>query len=362
MRRPTRVPERRRPAARAAAAGAAFLLASALALAGCAKKGPPTGGPPDLEPPRVIATSPDSGAAAVPTHARVSVTFSEGMEPRTSGEALEFAPPLTIVQRRWSGNTVTLVLEDTLRAEHAYTLFVGSGAHDRHGNALVESRAVVFTTAKVFPPGVISGHIDAVGFKPAGTALWFYLGARQPDSTARDFDALAVADNHGDFRVAGLAAGTWRVWGFADLNHNHSFEPATDLLVRADTVLEITPEHPRVADLRIPMLNPHAPGRFAGAVVDTVSDHSGIVLLIVTSLADTTRRLSYEVPESGSFDFHWDPGTYRVRAYRDLDRNHVWKRDTEPASTEFEFKLGPGTEVTSITLVLLRPGSGGTGP
>ena len=137
MRRLTRVPD---PGAATGfkAARNALLLACALAAAGCAKKGPPTGGPPDLEPPRVLSTSPDSGTAGVGVRPRVSVTFSEGMEPRTTGDALEFAPPVAISQRRWSGNTVTLVLKDSLRTNHAYTLFVGSSARDRHGNPLVE--------------------------------------------------------------------------------------------------------------------------------------------------------------------------------------------------------------------------------
>jgi hypothetical protein len=351
MRRPTRAPE---------AAGLAAGLALLAALAGCAKKGPPTGGPPDLEPPRVVSTSPDSGAAGVPTHARVAVTFSEGMEPRSTGAALEFAPPLLVQQQRWSGNTVTLVLKDTLRADHTYTLYVGAGARDRHGNPLVESRAVVFTTAPTFPPGAIAGHVDAVGFKAGQTSLWLYRGSRLPDSTARDFDALGVADSKGDFRVSGLGAGPWRVWGFADLNHNRSFEPASDLLVMADTVLTITAEHPEVSGLVLHMLNPKAPGRFAGSVLDTVSDHSGVARLIVTSLADTTRRVSYEIPESGGFDLQWEKGTYRVRAYRDLDRNKAWKRDTEPASDEIEVTIEPGGELTGVTFVLKRPGAEGT--
>jgi hypothetical protein len=332
------------------------VLAAALLLAGCAKKGPPSGGPPDLEPPRVVQTVPDSGAAGVSRRPTISVSFSEGMEPRSSGDALEFAPPLTILQRRWSGNTVSLVLKDSLRADHTYTLFVGSGARDRHGNPLADARAVVFTTSATFPPGVVSGRVEAVGFKPASTSVWLYRDGRKPDSTARDFDALAVADAKGEFRVAGLAPGTWRLWGFADLNHNRSFEPASDLLVPVDTTIVLTLEQPVAKDIRLHMVDPKAPGRFAGTVVDSVSDQSGVVRLIVTAVADTTRRLAYEVPESGSFDFQWDPGTYRVRAYRDLDRNKAWKRDTEPASTEVVVTIGPGAEIVGATFVLVRPG------
>jgi hypothetical protein len=361
MRRRIRVPDPDR-GGRGGRAAIALVLAALAGLSGCAKKGPPSGGPPDLEPPRVVQTVPDSGAAGVSTHPRVSITFSERMEPRTTGDAFEFAPPLAIVQRRWSGTTVSLVLKDSLRAEHTYTLFVGGGARDIHGNGLIDARAVVFTTAKTFPPGVLTGHIDAVGFQAGGTSLWCYRDGRKPDSTARDFDALGVADIKGDFRIAGLAPGAWRVWGFADLNRNRSFEPATDLLVAVDTVLTLTAERPLAADLRLHMVNPRAPGRFGGTVLDTVSIQTGVVRLIVTPAADSTRRLAYEVPESGSFSFQWEPGVYRIRAYRDLDRNKAWKADTEPASRELTVTIAPGAQVLDVSFVLIRPTAEGRSP
>jgi predicted small lipoprotein YifL len=342
----------RRIRARRAVAALALLAA----FAGCAKKGPPSGGPPDLEPPRMTGAAPDSGAAGVALLPRISVSFSEGMEPRSTGEAVELAPPVPIRQRRWSGHTLTLVLEDTLQRDHTYTMFVGSGARDLHGNNLQEARTIVFTTAAAFPAGGLEGEIDATGFKAPGTTLWCYREGRLPDSTARDFDALGVADAAGKFRVSGLAVpGRWHVWGFADLNHNRSFEPGTDLLVDADTLLELTAERPVARDIRLRMLNPHAPGRFAGTVIDSLGDTAGQLRIYAISESDTTRRLVFEVPDNGQFDLSLDAGNFRVRAFRDLDRNRAWKRDTEPASDEYVLDVRPGGETTEFVLVLRRP-------
>lgn len=348
MRRPIPAPEG--PRARGAALAA---LLAALAVAGCAKKAPPSGGPPDLEPPRIVSMSPDSGAAGVPRDARVSITFSEGMEPRGTGGSVEFSPPIEIRQRRWSGRTLTLVLAESLRAERTYTLFIGGNARDRHGNNLADARTVVFTTAATFPAGVIEGVVEAVGFQAQGTLLWCYRDGRQPDSTARDFDALGVADRSGAFRIAGLETGApWRVWAFADLNHNRSFEPGTDLLEAADSIVTLTPGEPVAQGVRLKLTNMRAQGRFLGVVTDTVSDQSGSLRLIVTPLADSTRRVLYEVPASGSFDLRWDPGLYRVRAFRDRDRDRIWKRDEEPASLEVEVRITPGGELKGATFVL----------
>jgi hypothetical protein len=159
------------------AAGAVVLL---VVLAGCARKGPPSGGPPDIVPPLVVSCEPDSGKARVSLDARLSVTFSEGMEPRSTGDAVSLAPRVDIRQRRWSGRELTLVLEESMRANQTYTLFVGPSARDRHGNSMTSGFTVVFSTADSFPAGVLEGTIEARGFEVAGTYLWCYRDGRAP--------------------------------------------------------------------------------------------------------------------------------------------------------------------------------------
>jgi hypothetical protein len=352
MPRRIRAPE---PAPARAGRLAILLLAAAAFLASCAKKGPPSGGPPDIEPPRMVETSPDSGAAGVERMPEISVTFSEGMEPRSSGEAVELAPPVPIERRRWAGRTLRLELKDSLRADHTYTLFVGSGARDLHGNNLRDARTVVFTTATKFPPGGIEGRVDAIGFKAAGTTLWCYRDGHKPDSTARDFDALGVADAAGNFRVHGLTVpGTWRIWGFADLNGNRSYEPDADLLVPSDTTFELTADEPVVTNVRIKMLNPRAPGHVAGTVTDTLGGETGLGRIFAVGVTDTTKKLIYELNENGAFEFDLEAGRYRMRAFRDLDRNRAWKRDVEPASEEILIDVKPGGETVGLVLVMQR--------
>src|SRR5499427_7678554 len=263
MSRRTRVRDPRR-------ARAAIVLAL-LAVAGCARKQMPSGGPPDLEPLKVVAVSPDSGATGVSRDPRITVEFSEGMDPRTGALAVELAPRVEIKQRRWSGRKLTLVLADSLATNQTYTMFVGADARDRHGNALVEGRTVPFSTAAHFPPGVIEGEVVATGFPAPGTFLWCYPEGRSPDSTARDFVAIGLAGEGGKFNVTGLhVPGRYRVWAFADLNHNHSFEPGQDLLVPADTTLALTVENPVATGLRLKVVNPKAPGHIKGTVLDSL--------------------------------------------------------------------------------------------
>jgi len=353
------VPERPRPGfgrALASAPPAALLLAVVLLSASCARKGPPTGGPPDIVQPDVLSVTPDSGATRVSRTARPTIEFTEGMDPRSATLAVEVAPNVDIRQRRWSGRKLTLVFADSLLADHTYTLFVGGDARDRHGNPLKAGRAIPFTTAERFPPGVIEGEVVATGFVAPGTYLWCYPEGRSPDSTARDFQAVGLAGDLGVFRITGLAVpGRYRVWAFADLNHNHSYEPDRDLLAPSDTTLELTQAAAVLRGLKLNVINPRAPARVRGAVVDSLGDDRGQLRLIVKADADTARRLLYDITATGSFDFKWDPGVYHVRAFRDVDRNKAWKREEEPASEEIIVNLPPAADRELPALVLRRP-------
>jgi hypothetical protein len=370
MPRPIREPESRgilanarHPRAHAARWAATLVLGCALFVTGCARKQPPSGGPPDLDPPRVLTVTPDSGATSVPRDVRLTVEFSEGMDPRSTSVAVEVAPRVDIRQRRWAGRTLALVLADSLRADHVYTLFVGSDARDRHGNPLQVGRTVPFTTGPRFPPGIIQGEVAATGFTAPGTYLWCYPEGVQPDSTARDFEAVGLAGDGGAFRITGLEVpGRYRLWAFADLNRNHSFEPGLDLLVGADTTLSLTAGQAVASGVRLRVVNPKAPGRVKGAVLDSLGDKNGTLRLIVISASDSSRRLLYDIDASGAYDLGWEPGTYRVRAFRDADRNKIWKRDEEPASEEREITVRPGESQELKAFVLVRPRAEGTAP
>ena len=349
-----------RTGARAALGASALLLALA-PLASCARKGAPSGGPPDIEPPRLIAAAPDSGAHGVAHDVAPSLTFSEGMDPRSTAEAIAIAPRVDIVQRRWSGRRVTIVLAETLKADQTYTLFLGRGARDRHGNPLEGGATVVFTTADTMPPGILSGRILARGFPVDGTYLWCYDAAtgRAPDSTARDFDAVGLADGGGGFRVVGLPVpGRYRLWVFADLNHNRSFEPASDILTPLDTVFALSAEAPAAESIAATVSNPHSPGKVRGAVLDSLADHTGTLGVVAVAADDSSRRVLATVDDRGRYELQVRAGVWLLRAWRDVDRSRDWQPAREPASPERRVEVGPAAEIVDVDLVLERAPGG----
>jgi hypothetical protein len=293
----------------------------------------------------------------VPREAPLSLTFSEGMEPRTSGEAIAISPPVEFRRLRWSGRTVYVELTKPLDPNRTYTMFLGRGAHDRHGNNMAAGATVVFTTGDSLPPGRIEGRLDAKGFAASGVYLWCYDLARHaaPDSTGRDFDAVGLVDVEGRFRIPALAVpGRYRIWAFADQNQNRSFEPDRDLLAPVDTTIWLTAARPVVRDLVFHVVNPRAPATVKGTVLDSLAEREGIVWVMASADSDTTRRVLATVDDLHRWEMQLDPGGWTLRAFRDLDRNRNWAPGREPASEPRAVRAEPAGLIEGLELVL-RP-------
>jgi hypothetical protein len=277
------------------------------------------------------------------------------MEPRSTGESVELAPPIEFLRQRWNGRTLTIELADSLERGQTYTLVVGGQARDRHGNPFGAGATVVFSTADTFPRGAIEGRLEARGFDAEGTALWCYQQGRAPDSTARDFDAIGIADRDGAFRISGLAVpGRYRLWAFADLDGNRSYEPERDILHPVDTTFALDPALPAAAGIALRLVNPRAQSMVRGAVLDSLGVAEGALWVFATSDSDTTVRIFSEVQKQGGFELQLRPGLWWLRAFRDLDKNRAWKSGEEHASEPLGIRVEPADDIKDVVLVLVR--------
>jgi hypothetical protein len=349
----------RRPPARARAAST--LALALLTMIGCARREPPSGGPPDLEAPRLVGAEPDSGSAAVAVDAHIKLTFSESMEPRSTGESVSLAPRVAIAQRKWSGRSLTLVLAEPLDSAQTYTVYVSGTARDSHGNPMGTGASVVFTTGANFPRGRIAGEVESRGFTTPSVYLWCYDAGRKnvPDSTARDFDAIGITDEHDEFRIDGLAVpGSYRLWAFADLNGNRSFEPDADVLFPIDTTFALTDGRPVVQNVKLVVVNVRAPGRLKGAVIDSVADSTGVTRVLAVAVKDTTKRALADVDAKGAFSLELERGAWVLRAFRDTNRDAVWQAERERASDPLTVQVDPAGDLVNLRLTI-RPRIGG---
>lgn len=336
------------------------MLALLAIASGCAKREPPSGGPPDLEPPRLVATYPDSGAAGVPLDATLTVSFSEGMEPRSAADAVALAPRVEMRRWKWEGNTVRVTLADSLRQGQTYTMFVSPSARDRHGNTMATGATVAFSTAAEFPAGRIVGQVEVRGLNQSAVSLWCYRAGSEPDSTAQDFDAIGLPTTDGNFRIEGLTVpGSYRLWAFADLNSNRSFEPLSDVLVPVDTTFHLTVEAPAVFDVEVTAINPRAPGEVEGAVLDSLADSLGVRRVSARSEADSTRTITADTEPGGAFSFQLEPGGWILVGFRDRNGDRAWQRGRELSSEPQRVVIEPAAEIKGLRLYVRGESSQG---
>lgn len=349
-------------------AGSLALGSSALLLmlaAGCAKKLPPPGGKLDIEPPHLLSVSPDSGTVGVSRRGPFTIEFSENMAHRDPALWLVLGPYARLGNGHWKAHTVTVDVADSLRVDQTYTLVISNAATDARGNRLRPARALIFTTGSSFAPGAITGHIEGRGgHYGEGVFVWAYRAdlGHAPDSTSRDFDALAVGGAAGRFALLGLPVPSkWKLYAFYDANHTQSFEPGIDLLNPLDSTITLTADAPRADSILIVSVDPTAPATAQGAVVDSAGD----VVVGKTGKSDPKLKVWVEPQDSvvtkkglttavavtaGAFRFSLPPGRYRFRAFLDNDLNNVYEVLREPAGDPRDVVVEPGGLITDIRL------------
>jgi hypothetical protein len=206
------------------------LAAVAAALAGCASQGVPPGGPPDLEPPRLVRTSPDTGAVGV-RGGEVAFQFDEVIAERPTGAATLGA--LFLVSPRdgeprvtWRRDAISVRPRGGFRDNTVYTVTMLPGIVDLRGNSRTEGAEVVFSTGATIPRTSLAGVVfDWVAGNAVPRALVEALHVRD-SATARDTTTyLAVADSLGRFAFRYLPPGDYTVRGAADANSNRAIDP-----------------------------------------------------------------------------------------------------------------------------------------
>jgi hypothetical protein len=102
------------------------------------------------------------------------------------------------------------------------------------------------------------------------------------------------------------------------------------------------------------MVNPRAPGRVRGAVIDSTGDTLGVIRIVATAEIDTTIRIMFDVDPQAAFDLKLQAGVWLLRAFRDDDHTRAWRTDVEPASPVQRVRLSPGADVQDVRLRLVR--------
>ncbi|MBI5836614.1 MAG: Ig-like domain-containing protein [Candidatus Eisenbacteria bacterium] len=328
----------------------AACLACLLALVtGCARMEPPSGGPLDLVPPVILATAPDSGAVQVPRGSVLRVEFSKSMDRRSVEDYIFTSPPVRFQEVRWSGRTLELVPQDSLRANTTYLAVVGTGARDSHGNALARAVNLVFSTGEKLSPGRVSGRVEAVKQSAAGIFVWLYDQALHADSLwgRDDPDYVGQTGADGHFEILGLGIGpAYSVHLFADLNRNRAFDEGGEYMMHLARRVQLTDSVPSDTSIRARYVDPKLPGSVAGRLDTSLVRLSGRVL--VECLDDTAATQTVTADARGGFLLRvTPPGKYRIYWFSDENQD-LLPDPAEKRGEALEFELKPGEDIQEL--------------
>lgn len=200
-------------------------VALAVIAAACANIGAPPGGPTRVEPPKVVAVSPESGAVNVRAE-RVVFEFDAVVSDRPAGGATTLEQMFLISPQdgsprvSWERDRIEVRPRRGFRPNTAYSVTLLPGLADLRGNVTRETRTIVFSTGPTIPGFRVRGRVfDWLAERPAVGALVEAL--RLPDSVM----FVGASDSTGQFAIGPLGEGTYAVRTVLDNNRNRTADP-----------------------------------------------------------------------------------------------------------------------------------------
>ncbi len=213
----------------AAAGLVVFSFVAAIAALSCAGQMAPSGGPVDKTPPQVVEASPVAGTLHFSEN-KFRLKFDKYMSQLTVEQAIFVSPNAGQLTYDWSGKELEVQCADTLRPNTTYILTLGTDAQDSHGNKLLQTYALAFSTGDKIDSASVWGSVfDA---NPAGVMIFAYkLDGRRPDTlnpshTKPDF--LTQSGKDGAFALTNLAPGSYRLIAVRDEFKNLLYDVQTD--------------------------------------------------------------------------------------------------------------------------------------
>ena len=182
----------------------------------CANQLGPGGGEVDRIPPQIIETIPQNGTTNYKEN-YFEVTFSEWVEKRSVQEAIFISPRIEKgLEFDWSGRTLTVNFNDTLKQNTTYIITIGAEVQDiNNRNKMAEPVTFSFSTGAQIDSGKISGKIYSDD--PSGMMVFAYM---QNDSIGDPMknqpDFISQVGANGKYTLLGLANGNYNVYAIRD--------------------------------------------------------------------------------------------------------------------------------------------------
>lgn len=191
---------------------------------------------PDATPPVVLSTSPSAGATGVDRSTKISVTFSEPLDPATA-VASNFSVRAGIVAVAGTvayapaTRTIEFTPAITLPNTATISVSVSSQIHDAAGNPLASSLAFAFATRDDIPPAVVSTTIPPTGDVPVTQVLAVTM--------SEPIDASSVTSSNVRLTLGGSGAIVPGLISYDAATQAVTFTPSSGLASATDYILTV---------------------------------------------------------------------------------------------------------------------------
>lgn len=207
---------------------------------GCAKIGTISGGDKDLKPPVMVGSLPDNYATNF-KEKRVRIDFDEFIQLKDVNQQFNVSPPLNKKAKVWIKNkSVVVDYTDTLKENTTYTLNFGNSIADNNEGNILTNFEFVFSTGNYIDSMGIRGKVlDAFTLKPSKDPMLAMLYDDFSDSVIYKKVPIFTGRTNKDgyYAINNVAPGKYNLIVINDKNFNYKYDPVTEPLAFADTIL-----------------------------------------------------------------------------------------------------------------------------
>lgn len=204
-----------------------FLLV-ALIITRCANQLSPGGGEVDKVSPEILEVFPLNGAVNF-NEDYFEIIFSEYVEKRSAQEAIFISPPIEKgLEYDWSGRTLMVYFQDTLKENTTYTVTIGADVEDLNNrNKMEEPFTFAFSTGSQVDNGTITGKV--YDDEPVGAMIFAYKHLNEgADPTNQKPDYISQVGKNGKYTLLGLGLGKYDLFAFKDKFRDFKYSRSED--------------------------------------------------------------------------------------------------------------------------------------
>ena len=194
----------------------AAIVFTLLLFSKCANQMSPSGGEVDKIPPTILESFPVNGTTSFHEN-YFEITFSEYVDKRSIQDAIFISPTLLKpLEYDWSGKTLRVNFEDTLKQNTTYTVTIGTDVRDlNNSNKMAEPFTFAFSTGEKIHTGKITGKIYDPNCE--GIMVFAYKNeGKEIDPSKQTPDYVSQVGKNGKFFLSGIGDGTYTIFAIRD--------------------------------------------------------------------------------------------------------------------------------------------------